>query len=303
MRTPLKTTRPEHPVISIADIVAIEARPYDELVTARNLLDLFRATALHVPERPALTVLRSEDPDDVGASLSHVSCSRRSRARPTCSTRWDRAARGRRRLSRADAATAAGAAARRAGGGHRSTLNYLLNVDALADLLNAQQATVLVVPDRTLDETCWTKGQALVNRVASLREVLVIGEAEGHRGIAEALQGCRADALDFEPSAGSRHGVRAVPHRRYDRTAQARAADPRQPDPRRLRLSRRSSATTSTTSSSTASPSSTSAERSPRGSRCSRPADTSSCLRPTRCVRRPSCKATGGSSSACARRQ
>jgi len=202
MRTPLKTTRPEHPVISIADIVAIEARPYDELVTARNLLELFRATALHVPERPALTVLRSEDPDDVGASLSHGEL-------------LAEVTRAANLFHSLGIAPRAGVVAFLAPtlprlpvlllgaqvAGIASTLNYLLNVDALADLLNAQQATVLVVPDRTLDETCWTKGHALVHRVASLREVLVIGEADGHRGVDETLQGCRADALDFEPSA------------------------------------------------------------------------------------------------------
>src|SRR3954469_15350714 len=71
MQPMLKTTRALRPVLSIADIAAIEACPYDELVTAHNLYDLFRATALHVPDRPALTVLRSENPDDVGVALTH----------------------------------------------------------------------------------------------------------------------------------------------------------------------------------------------------------------------------------------
>src|SRR5690606_9982614 len=58
-------------VETIEDIVAIEAHPYDELVTARNLYDLFLATARHGGDRPALTVLRSPDPDDVGIALTH----------------------------------------------------------------------------------------------------------------------------------------------------------------------------------------------------------------------------------------
>ncbi len=57
---------------TIEDIVAIESRPYDELVTARNLYDLFLATAEHVGDRKALTVLRSPDPADVGV-LAHPS--------------------------------------------------------------------------------------------------------------------------------------------------------------------------------------------------------------------------------------
>ena len=201
MQAALKTTRPVRPVLSIADIVAIEAEPYDALVTARNLYDLFRATALHVPERPALTVLRTENPDDVGASLTH-------RQLLGEITRAANLFRGLGITPREGVvaflaptlpqlptlllgAQVAGVA---------STLNYLLSADALADLLNAQRASVLVIPDPALDDTCWSKAQSLRDRVSSLREVLVIGAAAGHRTVDEALHGHRADALDFEPT-------------------------------------------------------------------------------------------------------
>jgi fatty-acyl-CoA synthase len=201
MRPALKTTRAVRPVHSIADIVAIESRPYDELVTARNLYDLFRATALHVPERRALTVLRSEHPDDVGVALTH----RELLAEITRAANLFHAL----GITPRDGVVAflaptlpqlptlllgaqvAGAA---------STLNYLLSVDALADLLDTQRASVLVVPERTLDEACWNKAQALRDRVASLRRVLVMSAA-ADAGIAAALRGRRADALDFEPAA------------------------------------------------------------------------------------------------------
>jgi fatty-acyl-CoA synthase len=202
MRTSLKTTRPDRPVRSIADIVAIEARPYDELVTARNLLDLFRATALHVADRPALTVLRSQNPDDVGASLSHgellAGITRAANLFHSLGVtpRGGGVAFLAPTLAQLPVLLLGAQVA-----GVASTLNYLLSVDALADLLNAQQATVLVIPDRSLDETCWTKGQAMANRVASLREVLVIGKAEGHHRIDDALRGRRGDALEFDPSA------------------------------------------------------------------------------------------------------
>ena len=71
MERALKTTRPVMDVRTIEDIVAIESRPYDELVTAHNLYDLFLATARHGGDRKALTVLRSPDPADVGISLTH----------------------------------------------------------------------------------------------------------------------------------------------------------------------------------------------------------------------------------------
>ena len=68
----MRTTRPIRDVKTIEDIRAIEAMPYDEAVPARNVHDLFRATAASVGERPALTVLRSGDPGDVGAQFTHA---------------------------------------------------------------------------------------------------------------------------------------------------------------------------------------------------------------------------------------
>ena len=214
MQQALKTTRPVRTVRSIDDIVAIESQPYDELVTARNLYDLFRATAQQVPDGPALTVLRSEHPEDVGTALTH----RELLGEIT------RAA----NLFHALGITPRGGVAAflvptqpqlpalllgAQVAGVASTLNYLLNIDALADLLDAQRASVLVIPDATLDETCWSKAQALFGRVASLRHVLVIGRVQtsGHIGIDEALHAHRADALDFEPSA-DRNAVCALFH-------------------------------------------------------------------------------------------
>ena len=202
MQHALKTTRPVRPVLSIADIAAIEASPYDELVTAHNLYDLFRATALHVPDRPALTLLRSENLEDVGLSLTHGELLREiTRAANLFHVLGITPHKG---VVAFLAPTLPQLPVLLLGAqvaGTASTLNYLLNADALADLLNAQQASVLVVPDPSLDATCWTKAQALVDRVATLRQVLVFGEAAGHLGVDEALREHRGDALDFEPAA------------------------------------------------------------------------------------------------------
>ena len=212
MRPALRTTRAERPVRSIADIVAIEARPYDDLVTAHNLYDLFRATALHVPERRALTVLRSERPDDVGVSLTH----RELLADITRAANLFRALgiTPRHGVAAFLAPTLPQLPALLLGAqvaGVASTLNYLLSADALADLLDAQRASVLVVADPTLDETCWSKAQGLIGRVASLRQVLVIGHAAGQLGIDEALRDHRADALNFD-AAADRDAVCALFH-------------------------------------------------------------------------------------------
>jgi fatty-acyl-CoA synthase len=207
MARTLRTTRPVMDVRTIEDVVAIESRPYDELVTARNLYDLLLATAEHCGERKALTVLNTPDPTDVGVALTH----RELLAEVT------RAANLFRALGLAPGQGVAaflsptlpqlpalllGAQV----AGVASALNYLLSRDAIVDLLNAEKATILIVPARDLDETCWEKAQGLLEQVPTLKEVLVIGDSgegrAGHRGLGEALAGCRADRLDFEPTAG-----------------------------------------------------------------------------------------------------
>ncbi|MBO6718295.1 MAG: AMP-binding protein [Rhizobiaceae bacterium] len=205
MGSGLLTTRPVRTVRTIEDVAAIEARPYDELVTARNLYDLIRATAEHFGERKALTVLRSEDPEDVGVSLTH----RDLLAEVT------RAANLFRSLGNGAgkevvaflAPTVPQLPALLLGAqvaGVASTLNYLLSGDAITDLLIAQQATVLVVASEAADETCWSKAQGVLDRVPSLRHVLVVGEGADTRNGYESLDALmawrRPDTLDFEPS-------------------------------------------------------------------------------------------------------
>jgi fatty-acyl-CoA synthase len=201
----LKTTRPVLDVRTIEDIETIESRPYDELVTARNLYDLFLATAQHVGDRKALTVLRSPDPADIGVALTH----RELLGEVT------RAANLFRALGLAPGKGVAAflsptlpelpalmLGAQMAG--VASAINYLLSRDAIVDLLNAEKATILVVPARDCDETCWDKAAGMMADVPTLTDVLVIG-APGdlpprHRAVGQALAACRADALDFAPS-------------------------------------------------------------------------------------------------------
>ncbi len=201
----LKTTRPILEARSIEDIEAIERHPYDEVVTALNLYDLFLATAAHVGEQKALTVLRSPDPEDVGVALTH----RELLGEIT------RAANLFRTLGLAPGAGVAAFLAPTLPelpallfgaqvAGVASSLNYLLTREAIVDLLNAEQATILVIPARHLDETCWAKAQGLLADVPTLDHVLVIGGdgtlPDRHLDLAEALAGCHADALDFTPS-------------------------------------------------------------------------------------------------------
>ncbi len=202
MARPLKTTRPVRPVHTIEDIEAIEAVPYDELVTARNIYDLLLATAQHVGDSQALTVLRSEDPDDVGASLTH----RELLARVTQAANlfYGLGVQPGRGVAAFLAPTLPELPALLLGAqvaGVASTLNYLLSRDAIVDLLNAQQATVLVIPAEQLDATCWAKAEGVLTDVPTMRHVLVIGGDDASSGDCKsldiAIDACPADALQF----------------------------------------------------------------------------------------------------------
>lgn len=202
--TMLKTTRPVMPIKNIQDIRAIEAHPYEDLVTARNLYDLFRATAHHCGDQKALTVLRSPDPEDVGVSLSHTELFQAVTA----------AANLFRSLGLEPGKGAAafltptlpelpallfGAQVV----GVASTINYLLNSNAIADLLNAEGATILVIPAAHLDQTCWDKAQGLCQAVPTLQHVLVIGGEElpvEYSALEQMLSPFRNDVLDFKPT-------------------------------------------------------------------------------------------------------
>ena len=209
------TTRFTQPVQTIADIEALEQRPYDSLVPARNLLDLFEATARLHPDRPALTVLTkgSREPGDV--TLTH----------PQLIAEITRAA----NLFRLHGiGTSGGTAAFLCPilpplfpallgaqvAGVASSINYLLNEDAITDLLEAQNATVLVIPAEEADRAIWAKAANVAKRVPSLKSIFVIGTSgilpKGFLNFDEAIAGAR-DTLDFEPSA-DREAICALFH-------------------------------------------------------------------------------------------
>lgn len=212
----LKTTRPVATVRTIEDVIAIEGQPYDELVTAHNIYDLFRATAEHVGQQKALTVLRSPDPDDVGVSLTHTELlAEITRAANLFRSLGLSPGQG---VAAFLAPTLPELPALLLGAqvaGVASSLNYLLNQEAIFDLLNAEQATILVVPATHRDETCWAKAAGAFDHVPSLRHVIVIGGEEplgsGYIGLTEAIAGSRSDALDFAPLA-DRNAVCALFH-------------------------------------------------------------------------------------------
>jgi fatty-acyl-CoA synthase len=198
------TTRFTQPIKTIADIEALERLPYDSLIPARNLHDLFEATARLHPDRPALTVLTKGSRESGDVTLTH-------------------------RQLRTDIVRAAnlfrslGIDGR--GGtvaflcpilpqlfpallgaqvaGVASSINYLLNEDAIADLLGAQNAAVLVIASEAADRAIWSKAVNVASRVRSLKTIVVIDAngplTGGAVSFDEAIAKMR-DVLDFEPS-------------------------------------------------------------------------------------------------------
>jgi len=201
----LKTTRPVVEVRTIEDIVAIESQPYDRLITAHNLYDLFLATAEHAGDRKALTVLRSEDPLDVGAAWSHrgLLCEI---TRAANLFRSLGLARGKGVAAFLSPTLPAlppmllGAQI----AGVASALNYLLSPDAIFDLLNAQEATILVIPSRDADAMCWSKAADVFDHVSTLRHVIVIGDDTQNisrfTSLNDVMNGVAGDVLNFQPS-------------------------------------------------------------------------------------------------------
>ncbi len=211
-----RTTKATRDVLSIADIEALEALPYDELIPARTLLDLLRATAALHPDRPALTTIPAGGYAGRSLTLTHRDLHRR----------VVRAANLFRGLAGGqDGGTVAflgpvvdGMMETLLGAqiaGVASTINYLLSAEVIADLLIAENATVLVLTPPDADAAIWQKAQTVIERTTSLRHVVVLGRAgAGVRPMldfAEMASRHRDDALEFETQA-SRETVCALFH-------------------------------------------------------------------------------------------
>ncbi len=214
--TSFKTTRAARTVVSIADIEALEALPYDELIPARTLLDLLHATAQLHPDRPALTTLPAGGDTARPRTLSHRELYRAAIGAANLFHRLLRESGGGTvaflgpvvdgMMEALLGAQIAGVA---------STINYLLNAEVVADLLAAENATVLVVSPPDVDAAMWEKALTVIERTPSLKRILVLGKAGPAAGsmleFADAVGKHSGDRLEFEASA-SRDTVCALFH-------------------------------------------------------------------------------------------
>jgi len=205
MTQPLKTTRFIKPVKTIVDIVALERAPYDEVVPSRNLYQLFEATALLHPNRPALTVMKTGDLEEAPAHFSHQELlSKISQAANLFHSLDVTADSGPVAFLCPASAQMQVALLGAQVAGVASTINYLLTADAVADLLIAENAEVLVIPSKSEDSEIWRKANTIIEHVPSLRFVLVVGDESdpGQRMIGfDAALALQHHTLEFELAA------------------------------------------------------------------------------------------------------
>lgn len=211
----MKTTRAARDVITIADIEALEARPYDELIPARTLIDLLRATAHLHPDRPAITTIPGGGFSGRSSTISHRDLHKRA----------IRAANLFHHLRGGEGGTVAflgpiveGMMEALLGAqtaGIAGTINYLLSADVIADLLAAENASVLVLSPPDADPAMWQKALAVAKRATFLKKIVVLGRPGAAGGsmveFAEAASRHSDAALEFEPRS-SRETVCALFH-------------------------------------------------------------------------------------------
>jgi fatty-acyl-CoA synthase len=212
----MKTTRAARDVITIADIEALESRPYDELVPARSLIDLLQATADLHPDRPAITTIPGGGFSGRSSTVSHRDLHKGAVRAANLFHHLLQASGGGTVAFLGpivDGMMEALLGAQTAG--VASTINYLLAADVIADLLGAEAATVLVVSPPEVDAAVWQKALAVAGRAKSLKKIVVLGKTASADGSMIEFPGAlgehRDDELEFDVLA-SRETVCALFH-------------------------------------------------------------------------------------------
>ena len=197
------TTKFTRRITTIADVEMLERSPYDALVPARNLYQLFQSTAQLHPDRPALTVMTSDVSGKGEVRLTHrellTAITKAANLFRSLGVRPDRGTVAILCpiLPQIPAALLGAQVA-----GVASSINYLLSEDAIADLLEAQDASVLVVPSEKNDPAVWKKANDVIERVASLQKILVVGEGGSFSnkfGNFDEAVSSQPEKLDFDP--------------------------------------------------------------------------------------------------------
>ncbi len=198
----LQTTRATRPIRGLKDIELLEKISYDELIPSHSVYEVFQATAELHGERPALTMLASAELDHAPVVYTHRELLKEINRAANMFEEFGVAGSGVISiLSRTHARIPAliwGAET----AGVVSCINYLLEPEAIAALLEAEEARFLVCPGPGYDAEIWKKAQAVIARMSKLKAVLVLGprpdgaDARVH-SLDEAMDRQPADRLVF----------------------------------------------------------------------------------------------------------
>jgi fatty-acyl-CoA synthase len=193
-------------ICSLADIEAIEARPYDEAVEPRHMLDLFSLSAERHGNRTALVYLPTPDPAGPAEYFSYrdllASIQRAANLFRAAGIAEDESvAILLPNIPEAHFALWGAEIAARA-----CPINYLLAPDHIAELLDRAKARVLVAlgPDPELD--IWSKVPAVLAKAPGIRQVFHVGDPPRDgtkaRDFAAALAEMPGERLAFDRALG-----------------------------------------------------------------------------------------------------
>ena len=187
---------------SLADIEALEARPYRDVVPHETTFDILRAAGERHGARPAITFLESGELDGEARTVTY----RELLARVVQAANFFRAA----GVGPEDAVAILapnmpethyalwGAEV----AGRACPINPLLNVEHIAEIVRAAGAKLIVAlgPNEALD--IWSRA-AEVGKAAGVRVVPIEAKGRGDATSFQALLGKERDALGFDPQLSS----------------------------------------------------------------------------------------------------
>jgi hypothetical protein len=179
----LKTTRALRDVKSINDIVASESEPYDANVAARSLYDLLTATAALHPERLAMTTLAGDRSLEPLSSLTHSQLLVEVTRAANLFGAWNRRREGVVAILCPTFPEIPVALLGAQLVGVASAINYLLNIETIADLLRglAIRENALLEIGRIFGPSIEAKVE--VERDDKLRTVVTIAVGSGDEAL------------------------------------------------------------------------------------------------------------------------
>ena len=185
-----------------ADIARMSTRPYSDFMPHGSVYNALDAVAQSQPERCALTFISAPDPAVQAQSWTYAQWMAQVRRAANLFTAL--AGQEKPRVAMLLPAipqayfTLFGAET----AGVVCPINYLLDAEHIAELINATGANILVAlgPNPELD--IWSRVPQLRESCPQLRHILSVGAAPGELDFDHALSQTRGDALEFEHMAG-----------------------------------------------------------------------------------------------------